>query len=137
MGLRNATGARKLPVSVRLSFPTSFGPEGNGPRRAVIEIHDETARITLMEIELTPDELMGLFGGSGAYVTASMPRTLDRVGKEMQHDSKTWDDGYTVKVAQARERAESWQMANNWQTLDLRQAHGVWTATGRRWVDPQ
>lgn len=132
MGLKGK--GRELPVSVRLNFPINMG---NNERRAVLEIHDETAAILLLEVELNAEQLLSLLGNSAAHVNAYLPARLDHVGKQMEHGSMTWDDGYTTKEHEARTRAEEWRSAGGWETLDLYQAHGKWRATGCRWVDPQ
>lgn len=120
-----------LPVSVRLGFPTN---QNGSDRRAFLEITDETSSLLMLELEISAEQLMALLGGSTAYVTAGITSRLDRLGKQMQHGSTTWDDGHETKEPEAQARAEAWAAENGWESVSVRQAHGTWRAIGRRWA---
>lgn len=124
-----------LPMSVRIGFPSTT--DSRDPRRATLEVRDETSGVHVLEISLTAEQFTALLGGSTAHVNAGITTRLDRVGKRMEHDSTSWPDGYATKEPEAQARAEQWQQANGWESLSLSQAHGTWTAIGRRWVAPQ
>jgi hypothetical protein len=132
MGLKGK--GRELAVSVRLGFPIN---NMQSERTARLEIHDETASIMLMEIELSAEQLMALLGNSAAHTTAWMPVRLDHVGKRMETDStvigKKWD--MTAEAADAAGIA--WAFDNGWEQFDIRSTNtGEYVALGRRWVDP-
>lgn len=133
MGLRGK--GRELPVSVRLGFPINNMQE---QRVARLEIHDETAGVLLLEVELDPAQLMAILGSSAAHVTAWMPKTLDHIGKRLETGSTTVGRKYEMTEEAADAAATAWAAENNWQSVYVSANNtGHWVASGRRWVEPE
>jgi hypothetical protein len=133
MGLKGK--GRELPVSVRLGFPINNQQE---QRVARLEIHDETAGVLLLEVELDPAQLMAILGNSAAHVTAWMPKSLNHIGKRMEHESTVIGTKYEMTEEAAQAAATAWAAQNDWHTVSVSATNvGTWVAVGRRWVDPE
>ena len=126
---------QQLELEVRLGFPHSNQP-GFEPS-AHLEITDVLSRSHICDIELSPTQLMSLLGGSGAYVTASVSRRLDRVGKKHQNGSKILGKTYEMSQDEANAAAGAWAQAEGWESVEVRRNNeSQWTVVGRRWVTP-
>lgn len=125
-------------VALRLSVTR---PSNNdGTRTVRMEITDETSRMQICEIEIEPDAFMDLLTNRQAYASGVFSSKLDRIGKEMQHESENWGHFSRDEFSDAHidARVEEWRVDNGWDTASWgRNNQADVVVTGRRWVTPQ
>lgn len=129
-----------LAVRVQLGYPRTIGriEPGESPIHARIEIEDKASGIVILQLELGPADFLNLMGGSGAYVTAHLPKTefLGRLGKEMLVD--TVNLGPTHEMTEAAAKAAGAALAEgDWDAVSVNKTRDGWQATLRRWVAPE